>query len=570
MLIAGIDPQAATPLIVRLFVVRSIVNRLRCAPILVLSALGILLLAGCGGKGAAPEPGSANTLRYALISEPTTLDPAMVEDGATIDLLQNVFEGLVAWSEDNRIVPNLAERWDVTPDGKSYTFHLRKGVKFHNGREVTADDFKYSIERACDPNLNSPTAANYLKDIVGAMARIDRKPGISEVSGVRAVNKYTLRITIDAYKPYWLGNMTYPAAFVVCKEAIKKGAHIDERSAIGTGPFKLASYKRGYSVMLDANPDYYAGRPKLDHILRPILKDSTTRMENYETGKLDIVDVSPHDLDRIRKDPDLKAQLHAFPRAAVWYLGTNSTPAGSPFARPDVRRAFAYAIDKTEIVKLALKGEATPARGIVPPGIPDYRPRINPIAFDPIKARSLLAAAGYPDGKGFPTIPLCFRNDMAQVADTAQVIQNQLKRNLHVNIELRPTEWGQLLSQGENKSLPLVHIRWAADYLDPQDFLSIMLHTDHRVNGKSDHPQNQYGYSNPSFDRLCDAADVDRNPTRRMAEYAQAEQIAIDDAPWATLYYQKDLELVKPRVAAIRDSLFGHLPFTTTTVSNAP
>jgi ABC-type transport system substrate-binding protein len=536
------------------------------------------LLPGCttgrkvgenGGNGGAASPSAAaNTLRYALTTEPTTLDPATVQDGTTIDLLQSIFEGLVAWDEHNQIVPNIAEKWDVTGGGTVYTFHLKHGVRFHNGREVQADDFKYSLERACNPETKSQTVSSYLNDIVGANDLINGKPGVKEISGVKVLDPYTLQITIDAPKSYWLGKLTYPTGYVVCKEAIaKSGGRVDETSAIGTGPFKLTEFRQGYQVTLAANPDYHNGRPKLDGIARPIIKDATTRLNKYEAGELDIVDVSPRDLDRINQDATLKNELKAFPRAETWYVGLNSAAPGSPFGNRDVRRAFAMAIDKNEIVRVAFKGEAEVANGIVPPGMGNYTSKVKPLPFDPAQARQLLAKAGYPGGKGFPALTLTFRQDQPQVADASQIIASQLKTNLGLDIQLRPMEWGQFLKERDNKTLPLAHLRWAADYLDPQNFLSVLLHTSRKVGGKEDHPENGVGYSNPEFDRLCDQADVEQDPKKREALYQQAEQIAVDDAPWVPTYFPKALELIKPRVGNIRDSLFGHLPHITTTVS---
>jgi oligopeptide transport system substrate-binding protein len=544
------------------------------------SAVG--LLAGCtvtknpgagvpGGNGNAGTLGkvetTANTLRYALTAEATTLDPALVEDGTTIDLLQCVFEGLVKWDEQNRIVPGMAEKWEVSPDGKTYTFHIRHGVKFHNGREMTAKDFKSSIDRACDPATKSTTAPVYLKDIVGVADRLGNKQGVTEISGIKIVDPYTLTITIDSAKPYWLGNMTYPCAYVVCKEEIERtGGALSELSASGTGPFKLVEFKSNYRVVLAANPDYYGGRPKLDFIERPVLIDANLRLNNYEADKLDIVDLSPRDLDRINADPKLKPDLKAFPRAATWYLGLNQDAAGSPFRKREVRQAFAMAIDKNELLRVALKGQADLATGVVPPGMENYAPKINPLPYDPVKARALLAQAGYPGGAGFPTLTLSFRQDMPWVADTSQVVTSQLKAALGISVQLRPMEWGQFLKERAAKTLAFTHLRWSADYLDPQNFLSTLLHSNRVVNGADDHPENGVGYNNPAFDRLCDQADVEPDVKKRMALYAQAEQMAVDDAPWVPIYYQRDLELIKPRVKNMRNSLLGHLPHVTTTV----
>lgn len=521
---------------------------------------------GSGGTGTSTAA-SGNTLRYALSEDPTNLDPAKVEDGTTIDMIQQVFEGLVKWNEKNEIVPNLCEKWTLSDDGKTYTFLIRKGIKFHNGRELTAEDFKYSIERACDPKTASTTAGTYLKDIVGANDKLTRKA--TDVAGVKVVDPYTLQITIDAFKPYWMGNLTYPASFAVCKEVVEQnGGVVDEKASVGTGPFKLAEYQRGYQLTLKANPDYHEGRPKLDAIIRPIIKEATTRLSKYEAGELDILlDVSPRDLDHINGDPKLKADLHTFKRAATWYVGLNGAAKDSPFKEKEVRLAFAMAIDRNEAVRVAMKGEADVADRIVPPGMPGYDMPIKPIPYDPAQAKALLAKAGFPDGKGFPTLPFTFRQDYPHVAETAQLIASQLKTNLNINIEVRPMEWGQFLRERTNRTMPLTHLRWGADYLDPQNYLSVLLHTNHVVNGQDDHPENGLGYSNPAFDALCDKADVEHDAKKRMAMYLQAEQMAVDDAPWVPIYFQRDIELIKPRVGNIRDSLLGHLPHLTTTVT---
>jgi oligopeptide transport system substrate-binding protein len=550
-------------------------KRNRASALLLWTTLSLLVaLGGCttgrgGNGGVSAANGGANShfLRYALTTEPTTLDPAKVEDGTTIDLLQQVFEGLVQWGENNEISPGLAEKWEVSKDGKTYTFHLKSGVKFHSGREITAEDFKYSMERACAPALASPTAPNYLKDIVGVRECLNGEA--QTISGIKAIDPKTLEITLDKSRPYWLGNMTYPCSFVVCKEDVAKNSsgEIDEKNMVGTGPFKIGEFRRGYQVTLVANADYHGGKPKLEGIFRPIIKEGITRLNKYEAGELDIVDVSPRDLDRINGDEKLKADLKSFRRAAIWYVALNQASNGSPFKDKRVRQAFAHAIDKDEAIRLALKGQADKANGVLPPGVAGYNPDVKPLAFDPAKAKQLLAEAGFPDGKGFPALTFSFRQDYPHVQQTAEVIAEQLKRNLNITVQLRPMEWGQFLKERTNKTMPFSHLRWGADYLDPQNFLSTLLHTSKLENGKESHPENGVGYNNTEFDGLCDTADVEQDSKKRMELYRQAEQIAIDEAPWVPLYFQRDLELVRSRVGNMRESLAGHLPHTRTTVS---
>jgi len=519
-------------------------------------AMAVLVMAtfGCGRHGTGPRE---NVLRYALQTNPTQLDPAAVEDGDTIDLLMQIFEGLVQWNEHNEIVPNIAKSWDISPDGRTYTFHLRDDVRFHNGRPVTAEDFVYSITRALLPATKSGTASTYLNDIVGAQEVLAGKCTV--LSGVQALDSHTLRIRLAHRTPYFLGKLTYPTAYVVCREAIEaNGGRFDERTMIGTGPFKLVSYQPGYAVVLSANPNYHGGRPLLAGIRRPILPDSTARQTAYESGETDITDVQLGDLDRIRQDPELRQQLHEYARPAIWYLALNQQ-AFPPFRDRRVRRAFAYAIDKDEVIRIALKGTVQKAAGIIPPGIPGYDPAYRGLEYNPRKAQQLLAQAGYPGGKGFPKLVISYRQGYKQIEDAVLVMREDLKRNLGIDVSTQQVEWAQFLTQRANGSMACYHLRWMADYLDPQDFLSLMLHTGAK--------ENTLGYSNPEFDRLCDRADVEADPNKRIRLYRKAERIAVEDAPWVCLYFQHDLELQKPYVNGIRDCLMGHLPRTTVTVT---
>ncbi len=543
-------------------------------PITAVCLAALFALQGCttrnnsGGSSAAGSGGGAvgNVLRYPLSAEPSTLDPGKVEDGTTIDLLQQVFEGLVAWGEDNKIHGNLAEKWDVSADGKTYTFHLKSGVKFHNGRELTADDFKYSMERACNPALASATASGYLKDIVGVKDVLAGKA--TEISGIKVVDKATLTITLDAAKPYWLGNMTYPCAFAVCKEEVEKHkdakgvGQIDETlltSTTGTGPFKFEKILRGDRVTLTAFTDYHAGRPKLDGIERPIVIDAGQRINKYVVGDVDLTEVSPGDLDRINGDPKLKNDFKTYARAAVWYVAMNQESPDSPFKDVRVRQAFTEAIDKSQIIAVAMRGTVDPASGIIPPGVPGRNEQIVPLPYDVAKAKALLSAAGFPDGKGFPRITISFRNDLPEVQKSSELIAQQLKTNLNIDIQTRPVQPTQFWHERDNKTQPLAHLRWSADYLDPQNFLSTLL--------RAGATENKVGYNNPEFNKLCDAADIERDEAKRFALYQKAEQIAITDAPFAPLYFKRDLELVSPKVGNLHDSLFGHRPHILTTVN---
>lgn len=529
----------------------------RLVPLFVILAL---LMVGCGkgGFSKAASAGKENVFRYPIPTKPTTLDPAIVQDGDTIDIIQQVFEGLVSWSPENKVIPNLAEKWTVSPDGKVYTFTLKKGVKFFNGDEVTADDFKFSIERACNPKFSKGMALNYLSDIVGVKERLT-VPGTKDVKGVVVKDPYTLEITIDKARPYFLGKLTYPVSFVISKKAApEKDGEPTEMTQVsqmvGTGAYKPVSYEEGQLFTMEANKAYHGGAPKIDRIERPVILDAQTRLNKFKSGELDLVALERQDVDALQKDPTYKSQLHSYLRPSIYYVGFNvkEYPA---FANQKVRQAFAMAIDRDRIVDKILGGMNQKADTIIPPGVIGHRDKGALPAYDVAGAKKLLAEAGYPDGKGLPNFEIDFRESRPDVRIVAEAVQNDLKNNLGVNITPRAMEWRAFLEKHDANKVGFFHMRWAADYLDPQNFLSLLLST----TGAENHTY----YSNPEFDKLCEQADSSMDNDLRMKLYAQAEDICLKDCAWVPIYYQRDVELISSRVSGLRESLFGHLPHTT-------
>jgi oligopeptide transport system substrate-binding protein len=491
------------------------------------------------------------------MAEPTTLDPAKVEDGPTIELLMQVYDGLVQWTTKNELAPALAEKWEASNGGRTYTFHLRSDVKFHNGRPVTAADFAYSITRSLDPATASPVAMVYLDDLVGAREFNEGKS--KELKSVEAPDEHTLKLTIDKPKAYFLSKLTYPTAYVVCKEAIETtGGKVDETSMIGTGPFRLTEYARGDRLLLDANLDYHEGAPKIARIERRILLDQNTRHDKFVAGELDIADVGMSAYRADKGDADLAPKLKLFERPATYYMALNQG-AFQPFKDRRVREAFARAVDKASIVKNVHEEVPRLAEGIVPFGVPGHDPSFKGYQYDPAKAKKLLAEAGYPGGKGFPPLTLSFRASMEDIKNTAVAVQADLQKNLGIDVQLDETEWTTFLNKRKQGVMPFYFLRWMADYLDPQNFLSTMLHTNT--------PQNTLGYDSPQFDKLCDQADIEQNQAKRFQLYHQAERIAVDDAPWVPIYFQKDVELWNPKLSGVEDMLMGHLPHKRTTLA---
>ena len=520
-------------------------------------ALPLVFVTGCGDGKVSEKinAGKKSVFRYPIPTNPTKLDPALVQDGDTIDLLQQVFEGLVAWGTNNEPVPNLAEKWDISPDGKAYTFHLKKGVKFTNGRELEASDFKFSIERSCRKDINSETAANYLDDIVGASDMIAGQA--TEVKGVKVIDKGTLDIDLVAPRPYFLSKLTYSTSYVVAKEAVGSGPIEKIDQMIGTGPYIAKTYDPNQIVILEANPNYHGGKVLIQGIERPVITDGATRLNKFKSGEVDLVALERQDLQGVSTDSKLKDQIHYYDRPAIYYIGFNFATY-KEFADLRVRKAFAMAIDRKKICDETLGGVNKLANCILPPGVMGHRDEAKFADYDPAAAKKLLADAGYPDGKGLPPLEMYYRNGRKDIQLVVEAAVSQLKANLGVTVQPHEQEWGAYLQQHNAKKHDFFHMRWMADFLDPQNFLSLMLTTKGN--------ENKIFYSNPKVDALCAAADQEQNRDKRLKMYADAEDLVLGDVAWIPIYFQRDIELINPRVKGLRESLFGHLPHTTVTL----
>lgn len=519
------------------------------------SFVPVLLLAGCGHHKT-EQGGTDNILRYPLLARPTTFDPAMVRDGTTIDLLQNLCEGLVQWTTDNKLAPDIAKSWDISKDGLTYTFHLRDDVKFQDGNPVTADDFYYTMRRALQPALKSPVAMTYLGNIVGADEV--NKGTAAELTGVKVIDPHTLEIKIKQPGLYWIYTLTYPTAYVLSKKEALEGKEMSDKdlaAGAGTGPFRLESYEPDQQVKTVANASYFEGAPKLAGIIRPIVTNADTRHSMYEQGQIDVVDEQRGTLTADLQNPALKDEVKFWARAATFYVGLNQKQIPQ-FKDIRVRQALAYATNKADIKKIALGDRVEIAEDILPNGIPGADPNFKGLPYDPAKARELLAQAGYPGGKGMPTLTMTYRDSYPEIESAVNLIAEQWKENLGVKVEGRRTEWSVMLGDEDKDLLPTYYIRWAADYLDPQDYYTVLLSTTG--------PENHVSYSNPKFDALCKAADFEQDPVKRNALYRQAAVIVANEVPCIPLYYQKDAELVKPYVRDIEDGLMGHLPYKRT------
>lgn len=469
--------------------------------------------------------------------DPPTLDPALAGDADSSYYVVEIFSGLVTLDQNLKVVPDLAERWDVSDDRLTYTFYLRKGVKFHDGRPVTAQDFKYSIERAANPALLSPTADTYLGDIVGVKDKLNRKA--QEVQGVQVVDDYTLKITIDSPKSYFLAKLTFPAAFVVDKNNVERGGRTWTDKPNGTGPYKLKEYVRSQRLVLVKNDSFYLDpKPTIDEV--DFILGGGSFMTMYENGDLDSVQVGITDFARV-SDPSspLNKELSKDPEFSTNFIVFNTRK--PPFDDPKVRQAFALAIDRQKIVDVVFQQMDQVAIGILPPGMPGYLESNQQPAYDPAKAKQLLAQSKYA-GK-MPDVTWTTYGAGGTAAQYIQAMTAMLKDNLGVNVSIQQTDWatyiGQLNDPARNP-YQIFDIAWIADYADPQDFVDILF--------RSGSIQNWSAYSNPDVDKLLDQAAVEKDTATRFKLYQQAEQMILADYPVVPFTVSEQYNLTKPYV----------------------
>lgn len=496
------------------------------------TALFLILSVVCGGC-TRPETPTQESLSL-VGSNPVTLDPALVEEVGSVQYIQEIFSGLVTFTPDLKLVPDIASDWQISPDGKTYTFHLRPEVKFHDGKKVTAADFKYSVERACDPRTSSHTALIYLGDIVGARDKLEGRA--AEVSGVRVVDARTLEFAIDQPKAYFLAKLSHPCAFVVDQANVESGSGWTKKPN-GTGAFKLKEWQKDRLIVLERNDLYYGQQPGLKSVEFQLWAGMPMSM--YETGKVDVVPVSLSELGRVT-DPanPLHNELVSVTELSVYYMGFNA--AAEPFNDPKVRRAFSLAIDRDKLVKVVLKGAAQPARGILPPGIPGYNPHLQGLPFDPAQARALIAESRYGDVSRLPPITFTTASYGISPGLIVSALVDMWRQNLGVEVQvniLEPEIYYYHLKEAKDQ---LFDSGWVADYPDPENFLDILFHTGSQ--------QNNGEYSNPQVDILLEQARAELQEEKRTALYQEAERLLIEDAACLPMFHNVEYMLVKPYV----------------------
>jgi oligopeptide transport system substrate-binding protein len=445
-----------------------------------------------------------------------------------------IFSGLVRLGAEAKPVPDIAERWQINDSGKTYTFYLRQGIKFHDGKEVTARDFKYSWERACLPQTNSQTAATYLGDIIGVKDVLAGKA--TTISGVEVINDYTLKVSIDAPKVYFLAKLTYPATFVVDKSDVESGKDWWMKPN-GTGPFKLTEWKKDETLVLEPNNFYYGQHATVNKVVFHLL--AGIPMALYEMGEIDVTQVDDYNIERATDERGpFYNELAIYPELSFFYIGFNTQK--PPFDDVNIRRAFCYAVNKERIVKIILKDAMTKADGILPPGMPGFNEKLQGLNYDVAKAKSLIASSKYGSVANLPPITLTTSGLGGNIPEYLGAILQDWQKNLGVEVNVRQLE-PEIFSYFLREEADQMYVSgWVADYPDPQNFLDILFHTGAEYNTGN--------YSNAQVDTLLDQAGIEQDETTRFSLYQQAEQKIVDEAACLPLWFGKTYLLVKPYV----------------------
>ncbi|MPZ98849.1 MAG: hypothetical protein GEU80_05820 [Dehalococcoidia bacterium] len=492
-----------------------------------------------GGDGAS----ASGRLRLAS-TDPVTLDPHVAGDAGSAEYIVEIFGGLMTITPDLEIVPDLADSIEVSEDGMQYTFTLREDAFFHTGRRVSAQDVKYSIERAASQELSSPVAVAYLGDIVGVREKFF---GLAEqVEGVEVIDDRTVRFTLDAPKPYFLAKLTYPTAFVVDQQQIEANPQNWTRRPNGTGPYELSEWRLNERIVLEANEDYHLGAPNVQEVL--YLLSGGSALTRFENDELDVSFITVNDIDRAR-DPnsDLNPLYSTWPQFTISYIAFNTNV--PPFEDADVRRALAQSIDRRRVSEVTFNSMLVPATGVLAPQLPGYTPDDKTFQFDPEAARASLEASSYevtedgrllgPDGNTY-NITVTEVGGGAEARIDTQAFLEQWRTELGINVEIRQTDFATFLADQDAGRLQMFNAGWIMDYPDPESILDLKFHSESNLN--------DIEYTNEEVNGLLEAARVEQDPERRIQLYQEAEALIIQDAAWIPLYFSDSHVVVNPAV----------------------
>jgi peptide/nickel transport system substrate-binding protein len=520
-----------------------------CPPLFLLVLVCLVIATSLPASAQVRGEASAPTIdggvyRRPLGSDPATLDPARIRDIYGLSVAQQLFDGLVQFDQTLTITPALAQFWKASRDGLTWTFTLRKGVKFHHGREVTAEDVAYSLTRILDPAVKSGSA-DLFASIKGAQEFREGKA--KQVSGLTVLDRYTVQVVLTEALVPFVSVLAVGHAKIVPKEVVEQQGEAFGAHPIGTGPFKFARWDRAKEIVLVANPDYFDGPPKLSRVLYRIFRgeEFDAMYEQFERGNLEDTPIPTQEYRRVLTTAHY---VHVKrPMFSVRFYGLNTRI--KPLDDRRVRQALIHAIDREALVAEVYLDRYILARGILPPGMMSFDPKLKGYVYDPRRARELLAQAGYPGGRGLPPIPIWSGVRLQKLLQEHEQIKKYLAAvgiQAEFHYETNWPSFSAMLAQGK---FPIFLYAWSADVPHPDNFLFKLFH--------SRSPRNFTAYSNQAVDDLLLQARRERDLQRQTDLYRQAEQVVLDDAPIIPVWHYAYERLFQPYVRSVEVNGLG-------------
>lgn len=528
-------------------------------PTLTTALAASLCVTGCGNREPAVVSGTRDQiLHFGNLSEPSDLDPHIINSLQDFNIILSLFEGLTQYDPvDSHPIPGVATHWDSAADAQTWTFYLREEAKWSNGDPVTARDFAYAYQRMLSPALASEYAY-MLFCLTGSEDYVSGKTTDFSTVGVKVINDYTIRFHLSYPVPYFPDLIAHASWYPVHQATIEAHGRMDQRGSrwtrpgnlVGNGPFVLSEWKPNQVIRVTKSPTYWdAAAVRLNGInFYPI--ESTASEENaFRSGQLHVTTGIPIDKISVYKnDPALSKFLFQQTQLATYFYRFNTKK--PPLDDVRVRRALSLAIDREQLVSKVTLGGQIPARNLTPPETAGYTAG-NLLTGDVAEAQRLLAEAGFPGGQGFPELEILFNTSDGH-RRIAEAIQQMWRANLGINIGLYNQEAKVQSDSMREGNYTIARMAWIGDYVDASTFLELML---------SDSGNNQTGWANPEYDRLVAAARYKIDPTERFALYRQAEEILMAESPIAPIYFYVNSKLMVPAVKGWHGNLINIHPY---------
>ncbi len=486
----------------------------------------------------ADSHGVGGTLIFGRGGDSVGLDPAFEEDGESFKVCDNIYDTLVQYKDrSTEIEPGLATRWESSKDGLTWTFYLRKGVKFHDGTPFNAEAVLFSLNRQHEKTHEfHDVGGSYIYWVATGLANI--------VDNITAIDEFTIQITLKtAYAPFIYTIAITPFA-IVSPTAVKKYKNQDDtfsNNPVGTGPFKFVRWDRSDKIVLEANKNYWGGRPKLDRVIFRSIPDNAVRLIEIQRGSIHVMEFpNPDDLQQIRDDDELS--LLTQPGMNIGYLAMNLDK--PPLNNQKVRLAINHAIDKKTIIEHLYQGLGTPAKNPIPPTLWSYDDSIQDYTYDPKLAKKLLTEAGYPDG--FSTTLWSLPVPRPYIPDgraMAEVIQSDL-RKIGIDAKIQTYDWGTYLEKTKYGEHDMAMLGWSADLGDPDNFLYVLL-----SKTSAEKPAaNIAFYRSEAMQDLLEKARETTDKEKRISLYMEAQRIFHKDVPWVPLAHAKQVLVINKKV----------------------